>query len=187
MWGPATTTRGRGPRTATNVVIETQFWAGEIKKLACPGFPPGARGGTPEKASSWVAIIVRAAAHCVTLPAAPRPTPPGNACSILLLPFGRGFLQLRLTGVYFPPSLVASMTRQRAPPMTYPLFKSTTRGGSQISYLSVGGCNSRTGRGGSEVPIRMWLTEVGAWEMSGPGFHTHATVCILLPGAVFPS
>ena len=173
------------------VITETHLSDREVDRLVIPGYKIKNRDCRPDAAQGGVIILVRTGIACIKLPKVRRPALPISACTILLYPTGEETHQIRITGVYFPPSTSQPTTQSWVSPLTDEDNQSYLPDGSVVNHLIVGDVNQNSWQGGNDHCYHEWMQEVGAWELSDPIRPTHEKGSaldkfILLPGGDIP-
>ena len=95
---------------------------------------------------------------------------PIDACSCLVYPAHTENYQIRLTGIYLPPSAEATPNMLSA--LTAPIDLSPEGGQADLTHLIAGDLNPNTWKRRDKDLYHEWINEVGIWELSRPELPT---------------
>ena len=158
------------------IITETHLTTEEMGALTFRGYTIEGKWGT-NKQLGGVMIMVDEATKCRKLENISRPREPIDVCAILLLPTGNEDYQIRLTGIYIPPSAKATAVDLES--LTAEEQQSTDGNGQPLSHLLVGDFNPNCWKSGDDSLYQEWIAECGLWELSHPRETTYKTGSVL--------
>ena len=158
------------------IITETNLLDNEADALVIPGYRVMDKEGK-SKHKGGVLILADENVACKKTENICRPWVSVDVCSILLYPTGEADYQIRITGVYIPPS--AKMDIEGMALITKDEAQTKGADGQNISHLLVGDFNPNCWRGGGDEKYHEWIDEHGLWELSHPHQATFKTGSVL--------
>ena len=110
---------------------------------------------------------------CKKLDEVNKPVDSADACAAALYPTEDEDYQVRLTGLYIPPS--AAKTADGLDALANDASQTKDKEGKSLSHLMVGDFNPNCWKGDSDAPFREWVANEGLWELSNPREATYVT------------
>ena len=137
-----------------------------------------------------VTILAGPQVSCRRLTSPPLLPAPIDSCSCFVYPKHSEGHQIRLTGIYLPPSAEAIPSMLAS--LTTPLGLSSEGGQKDLTHPIAGDLNPNTWKRRDKDLYLEWFSEAGLWELSRPELPTYKTGAILdtfllQPGNYIPS
>ena len=117
------------------------------------------------------------------------PPDPIDTCSVLLCPTNAEGYALQITGIYIPPSALA--TSEQLVSLTDPRCRAAAMEGGPLSHLLIGDFNPNCWSEGDSTQFQEWIMEQGMWDLTDPSLPTYVTGSsldriLLCPGRDIP-
>ena len=158
------------------VITETHMLDDEMDALQIPGYELVHKYGV-SKFMGGVMILAGPQVNCRKLTSPPLLPAPIDSCSCIVYPKRCEEQQMRLTGIYLPPSAEAIPSMLRT--LTKSLDLSSEGGLRDLTHLIVGDLNPNTWKHRDKDLYHEWISEEGLWELSHPELPTYKTGAVL--------
>ena len=170
------------------IISETHLLDEDAEALGFPVYTAARKMGRSRR-KEGVLTLANNDISCRKLVGVPKSLPPIDACSCILYPTEEDTYQIRITGVYVPPSAEARSEMTEAPLERD--YHIRGQGSGLASDFLAGDFNPNTWKGGGGKLSHEWLAESGLCELSNPALPTFETGSVLdkfllLPGDGIP-
>ena len=157
---------------SVGVITETHLTEEEMNALVIPGYTIIDKSGNNVH-KGGVMILVDANTKCKKLEVFQKPSEKIDACGAILYPTGDEGYQIRITGIYIPPSIEATAASLKN--LVDEKYQISYSNGDMISHLIIGDFNPNSWKRGPEDRYSDWIAEEGLWDLSHPKTATYAT------------
>ena len=157
---------------SVGVIMETHLTEEEVNALVIPGYTIVDQSGKNKRQGGCMSMV-GAYTKCKKLEEFQKLPGKIDACAAALYPTAEEGYQIRLTGVYIPPSIeaAAASLKNLVDEKCQTLYSHRE----MVSHLMVGDFYPNCWKRGPEDRYNDWIAEEGLWDLSRPEIATYIT------------